>query len=260
MAKNDIFEINTSQAKIRIENCGDELHLKFDSDLEAIQSVININRPYQLVMENLRYLMGILLFIAKPRKILLLGVGGGSLVHFIRHYLPQAHLTGVEHNQELLDIAHTHLNLPQPSRKLEYIIADARDYLTRCETSYDLILLDIFNDGQSPAWLLNKPTTRLLKSCLSDRGAVAYNLLLDSEKKFQHFYRQIRQIFIQQTLCMETEEYENLLVYGLNFEATKRTMPQHLQRGIQLGEKYGLPFNQILSSIYSINPIDSGVI
>lgn len=261
---NNTFHANTFQTNLRIERSDEQLLLKFgsdtDSDTGAIQSAININRPHRLVMENLRYLMGILLFIPAPQKILLLGVGGGSLVHFLRYYLPAAHLTAVEYDPQLLQIAHDRLYLPQTSNRLSYVIDDARNYVTFCEQRYDLILVDIFEGGRVPGWLLEKPFTERLKNCLSVEGAVAYNVLIDSERGFKRFYQLFRQTYGQQTLCLETDNYENLLIYGLNFMSQKKTMTEYLHNSEPLTQQYDLPFSRILSVIYNINPVDSGII
>lgn len=260
MVDTKIFEATTPQAAIRIERFNQELHLKFDADRDAIQSAINIEQPHQLVMENLRYLMGILMFIPQPKNILVLGVGGGSLIHFLQHYLPEAQVTGVEFNSELMDIAHTQLKLPLASENLSYVIDDARNTIKQNETAYDLILVDIFEGGLAPQWLLQKSFTEALKQCLSKRGAVAYNLLINNKKSFSRFYGLLRQTYQQQALCLEAEEYENILVYGLNFKAEERSMTEYLEQCLCLEQEYDLPFTQILSVIYEINPSGSGII
>lgn len=260
MAEKCIFESSTALADIRIERCNDELQLKFNTDSEAIQSAINIEHPHQLVMQNLQYLMGILLFIPEPKNILLLGVGGGSLVHFFRHYLPQCHINAVEYNPELLDIAFRHLHLPKASERLDYIIDDARSFLEQDTGVYDLIVVDIFEGNLSPPWLQQETFIQQIKTRLSSQGAVSFNLLINDKKTFKDFYRIFRTLFQQQTLCLEAEEYENLLVYGLNFSAPAKTMSLNLQLGWQLSQQYDLPFTQVLSAIYDINPVDSGVI
>jgi len=260
MTRKRVFQQSTDLNSIRIERSGQQHHLKFDSDLDAIQSAINLEQPHQLIMQNLQYLMGILLFIQAPKKILLLGVGGGSLVHFFAHYLPDSEVTGVEYNAQLINIAQQQLGLPQASAQLRYIIEDARDFVQQTDEQFDLVVIDIFEGRRSPQWLLEKTFNLQLKRCLSAQGAVAYNLLINSETKFSRFYELMRQLYQQQTLCMETEDYENILVYGLNKKSRPRSMEKLLERCEQLSGEFELPFAQILSTIYNINPIGSGII
>ena len=255
-----ISKTSTQHGDVLIKQDGDLLKMVFATEPNATQSAINLKQPQQLVMENLQYLMGILLFIEPPKNILLLGVGAGSMVQFFRHFHPDSHITAVDYDHELLEIAHQQMLLPEADERLEYVIQDARQYINTCQQQFDLILVDIFDGSQSPDWTRNKEFTEQLKSCLSNRGAVAYNLLINSETAFKTFYKLLRQTFAKQTLCLETEDYENLLLYALNFEPEKRSMMQNLEFSQELQSKYQLPFGQILSVIYDINPVDSGVI
>ena len=254
------FSTDTSHASVRIERHGDQLQLKFASDTQAIQSCIDLHQPHRLVMENLRYLMGILMFLPEPQRILLLGVGGGALVHFLRYYLPEADITAVDYDAELLAVAHEHLELPRKDDRLHYAVADAREYLEHSRKQFDLIVVDIFDSGRTPGWLTTPQTIELFRSGLSDRGGIAYNLLMSGERDFSAFYRHLRRAYTRQTLCLETEDYENLLVYGLNFRLEQQDMTHWLQHCLPLSERYGLPFAQILQVIYNINPAGSGII
>jgi spermidine synthase len=211
-------------------------------------------------MQNLQYLMGVLLFIPSPERILILGVGGGSIIHFLRHYLPSAKITGIEYNAELLTIAQNQMGLPTPDETLEYVIDDARDFINQCQDQFDLIVVDIFDGGISPDWVTQQPSAENLKTCLSQQGAVAYNLLLTTEDEFTHFYQSLRETFQQQTLCMDTEEYENILVYATNFEAQPKSIEEFISLAQVNTEKYDIPFSQILSRIFDINPQGCGMI
>jgi spermidine synthase len=258
MKQEIIHQAETQFGPVWIQQQQHILQLKFDP--LATQSEINSKQPYQLRMKNLQYLMGILFFIPPPRKILLLGVGGGSLIHFVRHYLPQTHITGVEYDAELLNIVQSYLMLPPEGEFVKYHIADARQYISYCQDSYDMIIVDIFDANESPKWLLQGNTIGQLKKLLSPRGAIGYNLLIDDEKDFNRFNQQLRNRFQRQTLFMETEEYENILFYALNFKAEKKSMPEYMELGLQLHETYPLPFNEIMATAYSMNPAGDGLL
>jgi spermidine synthase len=250
----------TRHTGLSIERQDDRLLLRFDGDGDAIQSLIDSREPQRLLMDNLVYLMGILMFIDEPSDILLLGVGGGSLIHYLRHHLPSARITAVEYDNELIDLAQQHMQLPLPDARLSYVIDDAHEFITHDTQSYDLVIVDVFQGRHSPPWLLQAPTLGSLKRRLTARGALACNLLLSSEKAFTDYYRQLRRSFDSQTLCLETEQYQNLLIYALNFRPRQHDMSHWMQRA-QIGEqRYGLPASAILSTAYAINPVGSGII
>jgi spermidine synthase len=253
-----IHQSETRFGPVWVQQQKDILQLKFDK--LAIQSEINTRQPQELRMKNLQYLMGVLFFIPPPRSILLLGVGGGSLIHFVRHYLPQTHITGVEYDDELMDIVQTHLLLPPAGDFIDYHITDARDYIATCQHHYDLIIVDVFDADQSPKWLLQSDVTRQLKNLLTARGAIGYNLLIDNEKEFTNFDRLLSKSFRQQTLYMETEEYENILFYALNFKSKVKSMTEYMEIGLQLQQIYALPFNEIMATAYSMNATGEGLL
>jgi spermidine synthase len=250
----------TSKNDILIREQDDLLELVFKNSPDAVQSAILKSSPEQLVMQNLQYLMGILLFIDAPKKILLLGVGAGSLVHFLRFHFADSHITGIDLDETLLQTAQRDMLLPVAGEKLTYVIDDARKYIENCSAQFDLIVVDIFDGSQTPAWVFSLDFTRKLQGCLSPRGALAYNLLINSERGFEQFYSQLRRVFRQQTLCLECEQYANILLYGLNFSTPPKSMGKLLQMAQRAEQKFDLPFHQILSVIFNINPQDSGII
>ena len=260
MTVKTVFATNTARAKVRIEQDRQRLQLKFDSDQQAIQSAIDIERPHRLLMENLIYLMGILLFIPVPRNILLLGVGGGALVHFFRHYLPGSSITAVDYDAELLQIASEQMKLPPADAALEYVVQDARAFIQHCPRDYDLIVVDIFDAGLTPAWLLQQPFNQQLKLCLSKRGALAYNLLLLSDQRFNRFQQMLDALYRQQTLYLEMDDFENHLAYAVNFRSASRQLQRQLEHCADLQQQYELPLCQVMKLIYDSNPQGAGII
>ena len=255
-----IFQSKTKYSPVFIHKIEAELHLKFDINSRAVQTVIDCEQPQLIKMKNLQYLMGILNFIPTPKKILLLGIGGGSMVHFFRYHFPDCELTGVDFDAELIEIAQQYLMLPKPSSKTQYISQDAQQFIAESTQQYDLIVVDIFNGSQSPEWLLSQKTTQQLSKLLNKKGAIAYNTLLTSDTSFKDFYSLLRVEFGQQTLCLESDEYENILLYALNFKNEDWSMMDYLYTAQELSARFSLPMNEILAVIYSINPVDSGVI
>ena len=94
----------------KIETAHNSIHLVYDRDRlelrgrdKALQSVINLGKPQQLELANLEYLMSVLLFMPAPRRVLMLGTAAGSLLHFLQHHFPQADITAVDIDAELIE-------------------------------------------------------------------------------------------------------------------------------------------------------------
>ncbi len=239
---------------IRIDDSDGLRALRFAGDGDAMQSLIDPDQPQRLVMENLQYLMSILLFIPEPERILLLGIGGGALVHFLRHHYPRARITGVERDPRMLEIASNELALPKPGERLDYIIADGAGFIGQDTGAYDLIVTDIFTGPQSPAWVTETPFLRAVADRLSDRGGAAWNLLIGSERDFLRFYQSLRRVFDGRTLCLEHDDHENLLAMGFNARPKPMAMAERLEQARDLGERLELPLPQALARLHEINP------
>ena len=93
------FKIRTSFNVIDIVVAHDRM--EFRSRDNSLQSAIDLKNPHHLQLRNLEFLMAALLFIQDPARILILGTAGGSLLHFLKHYYPDAHFTARDIDIEL---------------------------------------------------------------------------------------------------------------------------------------------------------------
>ena len=243
------------------------ISIEIDSDFRTLrtanndlQSRINWKHPEQLALSNLISLTGILLFIPPPKSICLLGVGAGCLIHFFRHTYPAAHITAIEIDGELLEIMHEHMALPTADDRLNYIVDDAAHYLKNNQQPFDLILLDLFLGDKSPEWVLQKDSMHQLFLMLNRRGGVGYNLLIDSEDEFTRYYKSLRNVFQQQTLCLAVEDLDNTLVFAFREPIPAQDMSKNLEKAMMLSSQFNLNYIEILSAIYKTNPTGSGVI
>lgn len=234
--------------------------LELHSNSNTLQSIINVDHPEKLALKNLQYLIAILLFMPQPKQILLLGTGGGSLVHFLRHHYRNSHLTSIDIDGELLDLMHEKMHLPQADDQLTYVIDDADHYLQHCNQTFDLILVDLFIGDQSPDWLLSAASMKRLYTRLNSSGAVAYNLLINDESEFNQYYEDLRKAFSQQTLCIPVSGYDNTIAYGFRYQAEEQDMSSYMQQALALGEAHDINYMEVLSAIYATNPSGAGVI
>jgi spermidine synthase len=256
--QSNFFKVTSHHRDLSIKTNANTLELRSNSN--TLQSVINVDHPEKLALKNLEYLIAILLFIPQPKRILLLGTGGGSLVHFLRHHYPDSHLTSVDIDGELLNLMHERMRLPRANDHLTYVIDDAAHYLQLCSQTFDLILVDIFIGDQSPDWLLSADNMQRLYGLLNESGAVAYNLLIDNESEFSQYYRSLRDVFSQQTLCIPVAGYDNTIAYGVRYQAEEQDMSSYMQLALDLGETHDINYMEILSAIYATNPSGAGVI
>ena len=117
-------------------------YLNFDSVFE--QSGFNLARPYELVHEYTRIMLLVLGFV-EPRHITLLGLGGGSLLRSLHHYLSHCDFTQIELRQAVINVAINYFDVPNDER-VTFIAEDALTALKdRTCDSTDIIFSDIYD-------------------------------------------------------------------------------------------------------------------
>lgn len=252
------FKINTAYNNIDV--CVARERLEFRSGDNALQSVLDLKNPHHLELKNLEYLMAVLLFIPAPERILMLGTAAGSLLHFLKHYYPESSITAVDIDTELIEQLLQQGILPPAESRLSYVYDDAAHYIVNCEQTYDLILVDLFYGSQSPTWLLEKESINSLFRLLSRNAALAYNLLIDSDHDFKIFYRDLRLVFNQQTLCLPVKGFENTIAYGICSPESARDMMLNIKLAMELSARLEIDLKKVLSVIYNTNPVGHGVI
>ena len=86
----------------------------------------------------------------KVNHVLLLGLGGGSVIQTLRLDFGFAHqITAVEFDKTIIDIALNEFGLKE-DKNLEIIEADALSYVKNRERKFDLIIIDLFIDSVVP--------------------------------------------------------------------------------------------------------------
>lgn len=113
----------------------------------------------------------------RPRSVLLLGVGGGTLAHLLSSRYSDIDIVGIDRDAEMIEFARHRFGLGLPN--LEIVIADAFDYVGRCERSFDYVAVDLFIGHEFQRGVLAKPFLRRLKWLAGREGEVALNLFKD---------------------------------------------------------------------------------
>lgn len=140
----------------------------------ASQSAIDIHRPWRMCAFSYRAAARALKMIPGGRRFLMLGVGGGSFFHAVRHYWPGAELVGIEKDLGMISTARKHFDLPDDAKifveEAETIILELRG-----EEKFDFIFVDVFDGLYPPDIFMQEQTIRAISECLNLDGALCMN-------------------------------------------------------------------------------------
>lgn len=192
--------------------------LYFHDDI--LQSSMRLDAPGMLIEDYHQAMMSALLFRPAPRKALLIGLGGCSLVHFLMHAFPACSLDIIEIRQKVIDLAHQYFFLPAQNTGLRIFCEAGQNFIRRrkvCDPKYDLILVDAFEDDGPAVPLLETEFLCTCRKHLAADGIFAINLWNRPKDNFPAIYRRIQEAFGNNTLkLLLAEMFRNGIVFGFN--------------------------------------------
>jgi len=184
------------------------LHFDFD----AIQSVMEIQNPQKLALPYTRKMMAFLLFNRSPKRILLLGLGGGSLAKYCYGNLPDASLTAIEVSQDVIALRDS-FGIPKDNHRFRVVNTDGAAYVSVATQPKDVILADAC-DGKGVAVDLDSVDFyRRARSRLSAGGVFVTNLCGDKRSTTTHLAR-IRDAFDDEMLSLQVRKDGNVIAFG----------------------------------------------
>ncbi len=157
------------------------------------ESVSNLLDPDDLPLRYAQVMTIATVYPEAPRKILMLGLGGGSISTYLGRFMPEAAITTVEIDPGVITAAKTYFGVRETER-MRYHAGDGRVFLNRNSELYDLILLDAYRGGYVPFHLLTREFYTLVKQRLTPGGAAAFNVH-DGSKLYASTVKTLGEVF-----------------------------------------------------------------
>ena len=224
-----VYEVRTAGASTRLYTDG-VFHTQYN--------------PRRFLTRNVWDLLSLpSLFLAPAhcRRVLVLGVGGGTVLQQLAQLFPQASLVGVE-----LDKMHLHLAkrffLPR-SKRIKLIHADALVWLKNYHgPQFDLIIDDMFTERKGEPERVVAATQgwfTTLQRHLSRRGMLIFNFLSARELgRCAYLHKPKLQRQFGAAYCFTTPVYENNIGVFLRQPADLQQWYAHLQQHVSLAKEF----------------------
>jgi spermidine synthase len=139
-----------------------------------VQSEMRLSRPSALTLAYTRAMMCFALFVPRPRHILMVGLGGGSLAKYCYRHFPQARITVVELRADVIALREQFC-VPPDDARFTVVHADAAGYLAGTPASIDVLLVDGFDAAGLPSALGSSRFYADCRRALCDGGVLAAN-------------------------------------------------------------------------------------
>lgn len=121
-------------------------------------------------------------FDSRFNTILVLGLGGGSVVETIREdFKSAAFIELVEIDPEIISIAKKEFSVDRFTN-INIVCADAANYINSSDSKFDLIIVDIFVDNNIPEIFTQPDFIKKLALRINTNGIILFNTMRDTLK------------------------------------------------------------------------------
>ena len=170
---------------------------KISGEIKVIEQFGQYNLQVQNLIQSGEFVKSLwqkpLKKINQANQILILGLGGGTLIKLIKKKFPRAKITALEIDPEIIKISKKYFSLKE-DKNLEINHADAIKWVSlNKKNKIDLILVDLYLGGEYPKKAMNNDFLKNLKIILSPRGKIIFNWL--KNKKEDKLLKKIKRYF-----------------------------------------------------------------
>ncbi len=165
---NDIYVIQNGENR--------ELWFKGNGDY-YLQSRVNVEQQKQLALIYSNMMMASLLFCPKPRRLLMIGLGGAAVTNVLSEWFPDLKIDVVEIDAKVIEISKKYFFLRE-SNRYRIFEEDGRVFVQKRKGQelYDWVILDAFKSGSIPYHLKTHEFYKEIHAILSPDGLVGSNL------------------------------------------------------------------------------------
>lgn len=197
-----IHEAHDAAGPVQVYQQGLRRYLTFGNRVE--QSCLNLETPHSPEHVYVQAMLLAPLLHGAMHRVLVLGLGGGSLVRGLRALDHRVDIDAVEQRRAVIEVAASHFSV-RPRRNLRIHCCDAGDFLTGPPDGYDLIFADLYladrmHPVQAEQAFIERCRRQLGPSglfvanlwCSEFRGSVQQRRLLDEAFEERVLYLQVQ--------------------------------------------------------------------
>jgi spermidine synthase len=213
------------------------------------QSEMRIDDPYALVNEYTRKMMGFLAFQPIPKQILIIGLGGGSLVKYCHRHLPTTRITAVEIDPDVLALRSQFL-VPPDDDRLAVIQADGADHAAQMADRgerINAILVDAYDHTGIAHSVVERSFVQNAKQILGTNGVFVMNLIAESADVKRHI-ETVRQVF-GDTVVVAMQRGGNLVIFAGGTLRDPRRAKMAMRNAERVEHRLGLFFPTLIQHL-----------
>ncbi len=139
------------------------------------QSVVKVGDPDHLELAYAKVVPAGLALVEAPERILIVGLGGGTIPGFLHKHYPRTHIDVVDIDPDVVDVAKRFFGFREDETLRAYV-DEGRKFIERCREPYDIIFLDAFGADSIPYDLATREFLQSVRKALTRKGIVVGNV------------------------------------------------------------------------------------
>jgi spermidine synthase len=178
------------------------------------QSVVRPGDPDYLALPYARVAFTGLALCEEPRRILVVGLGGGTLPMFLHKHYPEATIDAVDIDPGVVDVAKKFFGFSEDEFMHAYV-GDGRQFIEQFRQPYDAIFLDAYGGDSVPAHLTTQEFLRAVRRVLRPDGVVVGNVWArHSNPLYDSMVRTYQEVF-DELFILAVPEAGNMILLAL---------------------------------------------
>lgn len=180
----------------------------------ARQSVVKVGDPDHLELPYARVMPAALAFVDKPRRALIVGLGGGTIPGFLHKHFPSLQLDVVDIDPVVVQVAKEFFGFREDDRLRAYA-EDGRRFIEQRPRRYDIIFLDAFGADNVPYHLATREFLESVRAALTPEGIAVGNIWSRSSNPlYDSMLRTYQEVFPEVTV-FHVRGVSNRIVVGV---------------------------------------------
>ena len=141
----------------------------------AKQSVVKVGDPDHVELPYARVMVAGLALVDEPQRILIVGLGGGTIPGLLHKHYPRTTIDVVDIDAEVVAVAKKFFGFREDAT-LHAHAQDGRKFIEECREPYDIIFLDAYSADNVPYALATREFLQAVRRALTPKGIVVGNL------------------------------------------------------------------------------------
>lgn len=199
----------------------------------ARQSIVKLGDPEFLGFAYTRKAFVGLSLTEAPGRILVVGLGGGTMPMFLRKHYPDATIDVVDIDPDVVAVAKAYFGFREDERMHAHAM-DGRKFIEDVREPYDVIFLDAFGMRNVPPPLTTIEFMRAVRQAVKPTGAVVGNIWAASANPlYESMVRTYQEVF-DELMILDVAGTSNRILLAL-----PRKQPLNRSQLMQLARKTG---------------------